>query len=133
MNDKSWLLNPTAIKCAKLCIVLVREELGVRLTLSHPEFIDMLRNYVELTDSEALEEAFHDLISFAGTSAPQLKANRNVKSVIAPVQTAHANNPTVDVRVVDNEEYIIYKGKSYKRYHNGLEFKGLYRGQARYS
>ena len=64
--DKSWMLNPTAINAAKNCILIVQEELGVKLKLSHPQFLEMLREYVVLTDSEALQDSYEILISFAG-------------------------------------------------------------------
>ena len=128
MNQKSWLLDPTAIKAAKKCILLVQEELGVKLVLSHPEFLEMLKQYIELTDSEALEAAYHDLISFAGLNASHLEPNAKKKSSIVNSQVANSQASRVD-----DEEYVVYRGKAYKRYHNGLEFKGLYRGQARYA
>ncbi|NRA41511.1 MAG: hypothetical protein HRU21_04290 [Pseudomonadales bacterium] len=128
MSNKSWLLDPTAIKAAKNCILLVQEELGVKLVLSHPEFLEMLKEYVELTDSEALEVAYHDLISFAGLNASHLEPNAKKKSSIVNSDVAEGKASRAD-----DEEYVVYRGKAYKRYQNGLEFKGLYRGQARYA
>ena len=128
MNDKSWLLNPTAINAAKNCILIVQKELGVKLILSHPEFLDMLKQYVELTDSKELESAFHDLISFAGFNASHLEPNAKKKKTVV-----NSAEKTQKAARVDDEEYIVYRGKAYKRFNNGLEFKGLYRGQARYS
>ena len=129
MSNKSWLLNPTAIKAAKNCINLVQEELGVKLILSHPEFLEMLKEYVELTDSAELEVAYHDLISFVGLNASHLEPNAKKKNSLTNSLVANATPARSETQ---DEELIVYRGKAYKRFQNGLEFKGLYRGQARY-
>ena len=66
MNDKAWLLNPKAIAAAKLCIKVVENELGVKLKLSHPDFVELLYEYCDLTESENLKRAFKILVSMAG-------------------------------------------------------------------
>ena len=65
-NDRSWLLNPNAIRAAKHCIFLVKSELGIKLLLSHPDFMPMLHSYVNLTESKELGLAYSRLISHAG-------------------------------------------------------------------
>lgn len=119
MADRSWMLNPAAIGAAKKCINLVEEELGIKLKLSHPEFLSMIGEYAELTESGALSQAFEELAVFAGNQAPVLS-----KVVQMPLaERSQAAGDTVE-----------YKGKEYPRYdEQGREFKGLYRGSARYA
>ena len=51
MADKSWMLNPKAIRHANECIQIVREVEGVRLKLSQPDFLQRLHEYVESLNS----------------------------------------------------------------------------------
>ncbi|CAA0096095.1 Uncharacterised protein [BD1-7 clade bacterium] len=129
MSETSWLKEKNAMQMAHVCIEIVKQELDVKLTLSHPLFIDLLKQYVELTDSEHLSDAYHDLISFAGTRAPNFRANANGRTLIAAKAPITKAKP---MRVGDIE-YLLYKGKPYKRFENGLEFQGLYRGQPYYA
>ena len=66
MSDLSWMLKPQAIRQAKECIRLVNEELGVRLKLSHPEFIQALHRYVDESGSRKLGDEYAKLIAMAG-------------------------------------------------------------------
>ena len=69
MADRSWMLNPSAIKAAKDCILVIERELGVKLKLSHPQFVQMIKDYSELTDSQELVKAYDKLMTyFGGTS-----------------------------------------------------------------
>lgn len=135
MADKDWLLNPHAIKAAKACILIVQGELDVKLKLSHPNFIEMLKDYVELTDSEELEDAYHRLIDFAGASAHHFKAYREPKKTVVSNKDSSTKHPTTgeNIQFINGVEHISLKGKFYKRFDNGKEFQGLYRGQPRYS
>lgn len=130
MTDKSWMLKPQAIRYAKECIDLVKEELGIRLKLSHPEFVQLLHEYVELTGSQALGEAYSRLISMAGVGfvVQNLKPKESENVVQLPVKRAVGSDYQVD----DNET-IDYAGKSYAKYREGMEFRGVYRGQPFYS
>ena len=136
MADKSWLLNPSAIRVAKKCIENVQNELGVRLKLSHPEFMQMLQEYSELTDSPALAEAYQELLSYVdgGASVTQLKKAAG-SDVVQPVRSI-SNVETVKTQTAgpsaDASETVLYNGKSYARWRGDKEFKGLYRGQPRY-
>ena len=135
MSDKDWLLNPQAIKAARACILIVQGELDVKLKLSHPNFIDMLKEYVELTDCDDLENAYHRLIDFSGVSARHFKADRESNNVLArqtESPTRQSKTPP-NVKFINGVEHISLKGKFYKRFDNGKEFKGLYRGQPRYT
>ena len=140
MSDKAWLLNPSAIRAAKKCIQCVQDELGVKLKLSHPEFMEMLHEYVDLTDSETLGQAYSELLSFTGVgnamkklNASKVAAQANAK--VVPIaqehqQVVNAVSPTV----VESQEptTIEFKGKTYPLWRDGKRFKGLYRGQPNY-
>ncbi len=135
MTDKSWLLNASAIAAAKDCIGAIEHELGVKLKLSHPQFLEMIEQYSELTDSEDLKTAYHNLKQFAQgaevSSESKIRAVTKLRSI--PIET---NNSPVQATSVASEkiETISFKGKIYPRFDDsGQEFKGLYRGQARYA
>lgn len=66
MNDRSWMLNPKAIRQAKQCINLIKNLTGVRVKLSDPDFIQLLHEHVETTGSRSLRDAYASLISMAG-------------------------------------------------------------------
>ena len=135
MSDRDWLLNPQAIKAARACILIVQGELDVKLKLSHPNFIEMLKEYVELTDCDDLENAYHRLIDFSGVSARHFKAVRETNNVLES-KVRNADRPSkkaVNIEYINGVEHISLKGKFYKRFDNGKEFKGLYRGQPRYT
>lgn len=133
MNDRSWILNPSAIMAAKKCINIVHEELEVKLKLSHPNFMELLAEYCELTDSAELTKAYFALAAFAngdsesGTVVP-LPVAKSAASAIKENQDL----PQINEKPVS--ESVSYKGKTYSRYdEQGAEFKGLYRGSARYA
>ena len=128
MTDKSWMLSAGAIQKARECIQLIQGELGIKLKLSHPDFLSMIQDYVELTDSAELSEAYKDLAAFAG-----IEVQKAIKTTVIPInpdKVMPQNNPA---QPVQSEEMVTYKGKHYPKYREGLTFKGLYRGQARYA
>lgn len=77
MNDRSWMLNPKAIRNAKVCMNIVRDELGIKLPLSHPNFLELLKEYAELTGSALLAQYFTKLASLAGVELvpPQMQSS----------------------------------------------------------
>lgn len=129
MDDKSWMLNPDAINQARMCINIIQEELGIKLKLSHPEFLNMINDYVDLTESVELAMAYKALLQFDGE-----EKGRKLKKTIVPIKE---DMPLVKAKVTDaprqSEETVNYKGKTYPKYCEGKTFRGLYRGQARYS
>lgn len=132
MPNKDWLLNAAALKAAKSCIKEVEAELGVRLRLTHPEFLQMLNDYAELCDSASLNKKVMLLNRFA---SPE---ERQGSGAVVPMnarggaeQPRQASNQTPAAAVQD-EERITYMGKSYPRFKDGKEFKGLYRGKPQY-
>ena len=131
MMDKNWLLNPTAISQARCCIKIIQDELGVKLKLSHPQFLELIVEYIDLTDSQQLADAYNELAGFAG---PDL-LDRKVVKLRADVAT-HAPSAPVEAAAISQEqqkETIEYQGRQYPRFSDCGEFKGLYRGQARYA
>jgi len=160
MNDKAWLLNPKAIAAAKLCIKIVENELGVKLKLSHPDFVELLYEYCDLTESEHLKKAFKMLVSLAGDDIKnsirkthqQNALPENVIKAFNHINNSQLNNSQVNSSLLHNspdnhahdtldvaenfdfsKEVVNYQGKNYPRWKENKEFRGLYRGQARYA
>lgn len=130
MNSKKWLLNPTAIKAARVCIKAVQEELGVKLTLSHPKFLELLRDYCELTDSEKLKESYLQLLKLSDNDAiPE-------DGVVPIVQSSSQDRFQAVKQLMGSEanleEWVEYRGKRYLKRLEDRDFKGLYRGQPVY-
>ena len=136
MNDKTWLLKPSAIKAAKTCVQLVQRELDIRLPLSHPEFLEMLNDYAELAECEELRGAVEELNTMAGAENAAV-ANRKTgtgsdKVVPMPGTTPNKAPAATAATSVAADEVVLYNGKEYPRWSDGKEFSGLYRGQPRY-
>ena len=130
MTDKSWLLNAAAIAAAKQCIQAIEEELGVKLKLSHPQFLEMIQQYCELTDSAALQQSYNNLKQFALGAGVSVEPKTVKPEPAKP--TAHVNN--TENLALSSSQVVTFKGKDYPRFdEEGNEFKGLYRGQARYA
>ena len=141
MSDKNWMLNPTAISHARACIAIIQAELGVKLKLSHPQFLEMIKEYIELTDSVELASAYNILASMAGSqldtvaTAPKKVVNLNPPSTNTDEAKIAAFSATVEPQLSPNaqQEMVNYNGKLYPRFNDDGEFKGLYRGQPRYA
>lgn len=147
MSDRSWMLNASAIAAAKRCVNLVEEELAIRLRLSNPDFLELLVSYVELTEAEPLRKAVDDLFHYA---PPPLRAQW-ARVMLDQKQRDDLADPVTDPSVEETEavamseatpatesvssedQYVNFKGKSYARFLDGREFRGLYRGQPRYA
>ena len=140
--DKSWLLNPKAIQAAKACIQQVDQELGVKLKLSHPDFLDLLYDYCELTDSEQLSRAFKLLVGMAGAEVKSELIKSHAQAKVTPIHTHQQKSAPIkanqDIDFIEQplpvayDELIQYQGRNYPRWQDNKEFKGLYRGQPRY-
>ncbi len=142
MSNKSWMLSAAAIKVAKECIKTVEIELSVRLSLTHPDFLQMLNDYAELCDSEQLVRHVQALNRFAaGTAATQAKSSvvelkatgTDHKTVSVPASAAAPLPPAPPQASQEPADRVQYKGKSYPRFMDGKEFRGLYRGQPKYA
>ncbi len=140
-SNKEWLLNRTAIRKAKECIVIIEQELGIRLKLTHPNFLEMIYEYAELTGSPALRGAFIELAEMAGIRfkrrttpkvsqkvVPHPQMNNNLES---SVNKSHYSNNNANSS--DNAEVVYYQKKAYPKFNEqGQTFKGLYRGHPLY-
>ena len=131
MTDKNWMLNPSAIAQARSCIAIVQAELGIKLKLSHPQFLELIVDYIELTDSEELAIKYSALSSFADIPVPQkaVISNKKVTEIETPLTQAKAKPAPNKAEI----EMVEHRGKQYPKFSEGGEFKGLYRGQARYA
>jgi hypothetical protein len=133
MNDRSWLLNPSAIAVAKKCIAAVKDELGVKLKLSHPQFMSLLHEYVVLTESPSIEQAYRELAQLSGDAVIDLPKQASARVVGLDAISQLRKAPPVAIPSKE-QEMVSLRGRQYPRYSSdGLEFKGLYRGQARYA
>ncbi len=133
MTDKSWLLNHSAITAAKKCIAIIEDELGIRLKLSHPQFLEMIKEYTVLNESSKLETAYLELLKYSeGYESESPTLGRDQKIVnIKPDQKEHLSEET-NAPVV--KETVEYNGRTFPMFNDeGLRFKGLYRGQPRYA
>lgn len=128
MADKSWMLNPKAIRHARECINIIKSLSGEALKLSQPDFLMKLHTHVDHLKSDELRMAYSHLLSMAGVgnvlqSLDKIPAK---KVVAAPLPDKEV------VSLVTDFERVEYNGVEYSRYRNGREFKGLYRGIPRY-
>lgn len=128
MNSKEWLLNPHAIAVARKCIIAVELELGIRLKLSHPNFLEMLQEYGALTDSDKINTPLLELYSLAvGKTASTSNKVHVLKGV-------SLDDDTFTLDGEPTQEMVTFRGKEYPKFNDaGDEFQGLYRGQARYA
>ena len=127
MADKSWMLNPKAIRHARECINIIKLLNGEVLKLSQPDFLMKLHTYVDDLTSDELRMAYSHLLSMAGVgNVLQSLEKMPAKELVAAL-------PDKDVvSLVTDSECVEYNGVEYSRYRNGREFKGLYRGIPRY-
>ena len=136
MSDRSWMLKPVAIRAAKKCIQIVKQELGIKLFLSHEEFLQMLHEYVEMTDSRELSDAYAELLSMAGVGnvIQNLRPKGTVNNIVhmPERQKAVAGSDIVPQDTQNPHEMVELAGHSYPRWREGKEFCGMYRGQPRY-
>ena len=129
MADKEWMLNPQAIRHAKECMHIVKAELGIKLMLSNPDFIVLLHEYVEMLESPALGTAYAKLIAMAGPGT--ILAEMSGKEA-PPVLQTQASAVGGDSMAKDPNEAVKVNGRSFPRWCDGKEFRGLYRGQPTY-
>lgn len=135
MNDKEWMLNPKAIRHAKDCIHIVKKELGFKLTLSHPDFVFLLHEYVDMLDSEELGLAYSQLIAMAGPGTVLRTLRPKDQNVIdLPIKKVVGDtiSSAEESNLRDENETITSNGRVYPRWQEGKEFKGIYRGQPTY-
>lgn len=127
MADKSWMLNPKAIRHANDCIRMIKDNHGVRLKLSQPDFLNQLHSFVERTKSRKLGNAYSELLGMAGVgNVLQALEAEPAHAVVAQPKAVGDYNPTM------SQEMVNLEGHMYPKFRNGREFKGLYGGVPRY-
>lgn len=109
--DKGWLLKREALQVAKRCIQMIESELGVRLKLADPEFLQILGEYVGLLEQEDFQAQVACLYEHAGLQSP---FQNQAQAVIST-------------------DVIQFAGKSFPKFKDNKEFKHLYRGQPVYA
>lgn len=132
MTDKSWMLNPKAIRSAKECIRIIQEERGLRLKLSQPDFLQIIHEILDQTQSKALGDSYAKLISMAGVGfvMKNLTPRDGANEEMMPMKKAAGAE---DVMMQSPHATVEHYGKTYPKYRAGLEFKGVYHGQPMYS
>lgn len=132
MTDKSWMLNPKAIRCAKECIRIIQEERGLRLKLSQPDFLQIIHEILDQTQSRALGDCYARLISMAGVGfvMQNLQAKEQAQEQRMPLKKVVGAE---DLTSQNPHATVEHFGKTYPKYRAGLEFKGVYHGQPMYS
>lgn len=136
MADKSWMLNPKAIRHANECIHMIKKHEGLRLKLSQPDFLQQLHTYVEKLKLPELGEHYSQLLSMAGVGNVLRNLEKiPAKSVVAmPIAAGdYVRREQLDTPARNDDETVNVNGHAYDRYRDGLEFKGLYRGNPRYA
>ena len=129
MSNREWLLKPEPIQLAKVCVRIVKEELQIKLPLSHSDFLQMLNDYAEMLDNVTLQNSVLQLNTMAGANFNTEVSAKIVKHPSSPTQMNNTTN-IADKRNID--ETVNYHGKTYPRWSEGQEFAGLYRGQPHY-
>lgn len=131
MENRDWLLKPEPIQLAKVCVRIVKEELEIKLPLSHADFLQMLNDYAEMLENETLQESVLQLNSMAGVN---FNAEISAKIVKHPSSKSQIKNTnaTTNLNNINTDETINYHGKTYPRWSEGKEFAGLYRGHPHY-
>jgi len=126
MADKSWMLNPTAIRHANECIQLIKHHTGKRLKLSQPDFLLQLHQHVEKINSPKLGTEYAHLLSMAGVA-------NVLHSISEPAQAVVAQPRVVGDQYSElSPETVEIEGKDYPRYRNGRQISGVIHGIPRY-
>lgn len=68
MTDKSWMLNPLAIRHARECIAIIKKDFDETLKMSDPDFLEQLQAKAGLGVSRELRRAYIQLMADAGVS-----------------------------------------------------------------
>ena len=129
MIDKSWMLNPQAIRHAKTCIQIIKERTNQKLKLSQADFFQRLEHNAKTIRSVEFIAAHHQLMSMADNTQQGGKANAG--KVVSLFGKKSQLQATV-AKSVESIETVAYGGKHYPKWHDGKIFHGIYRGQPLY-
>ena len=108
MIDKSWMLNPQAIRHAKTCIQIIKDRTNEKLKLSQSDFFQKLEECGKSIRSVEFIAAHHQLMTMA------------------------ESRKSLTLRAVDSVETVAFGGKHYPKWQAGKAFQGMYRGQPLY-
>jgi len=126
MADKSWMLNPKAIRHANECINLIRRTTGRKLKLSQPDFLVELHKSVETIQSRELGTHYGHLLSMSGVG-------NLMKSLAEPAQAVVAAPQVVgEMFSKEESETVEIDGKLYPKFRNGRQIDGVIYGIPRY-
>ena len=129
MIDKSWMLNPHAIRYAKTCIQIIRQATDQKITLSQADFLQQLEGYSKKLRSDEFTTSYRKLISMAKDGNGYDESRSDAAASVQKKETKLSAVPLADMGSADT---VTYAGKQYPKWHEGKEFKGLYRGQPLY-
>ncbi|MFC3852647.1 hypothetical protein ACFOSD_07360 [Salinispirillum marinum] len=106
LTDRQWLLNIDAVRAAQLCARCIEEEFNVRMPLARTDFLAKVQLYADQSSSIRLKNA---------------------------VSTLHERIYGAEPLVTDEQDMLVYMGKTYPRWRDGKIFSGVYRGAPVYS
>ena len=129
MIDKSWMLNPQAIRHAKTCIQIIKERTNQKLKLSQTDFFQQLEAFANKVRSVEFIAAHHQLMAMAESSQ---EADKTSASTVIPLFSRKTKTTSGTFKAVDSVEMVAFGGKHYPKWQAGKAFQGLYRGQPRY-
>ena len=126
MLDKSWMLNPQAIRHAKTCIQIIQERKNIKLKLSQTDFFDQLAECSRKIRSAELVAAYHQLMAMAEVNTSGEESDSKI------VKLFGGRKPTINIRPVDSIETVKHDGKHYPKWQAGKAFQGMHLGQPLY-
>ncbi len=135
MQNENWALSSSNLIVARNCIKLIESEFGEKLRLSDESFLIKLGRYAKKTQSSRTLMMCSKLATATGEENLTNLTQSALKGKSKQPNTATAQ-PTSKRTLASpkTENQIEYRGKHYAKFDNaGKEFKGLYRGQARYA
>lgn len=135
MSDRSWALNSSFLIVARNCIKLIEGEFGVKLMLADEAFLQKIGHYAQQTRSARTLMSCTKLASFDGVEISGLEGIE----IKAKVEQAKSTDNVTTLKpkqapAINMTDRIQYNGREYSRFNeSGQEFRGLYRGAARYA
>ena len=69
MTSQHFIRSYYAAKTAKLCVAIIYAELGIKLSISKPQFLTSVGNCTKLIESQDLLDAYKDLSLYESISA----------------------------------------------------------------
>lgn len=83
MADKSWMLNPLAIRHARECIAIIKQEFDETLKLSDADFLERLEAKAALGVSRSLARSYAKLVADAGVARGAGLGDQPARPVVA--------------------------------------------------